>query len=331
MERVIKCARHFFLLHLVSLKEPCWLNEDTIDHDKQAAAPPTGPKSGKHEKLDTATTDFLKERLKDLPTVDSHYCRSTATYKDKKFLHPGTTISQLLREYQQAAATAGVRAVGIKRFTDVFHEGKYSVFIPRKDQCDVCVSFKHGNITKAEYDAHVNKKDEARQEKSHDKDSANNHKSVWTMDLQAMLLCPKTQASCLYYKTKLQVHNFTLFDLESKEGYCYLWDESEGDLSSEVFAHLQYRHFEGVIKNHPEVKEIVVWSDGCGYQNCNANVANVFSELARKYRVLITQQYLVAGHTQMECDSMHSTIECKMKMDIITPRDYMIILQTARI
>lgn len=178
MERVIKCARHFFLLHLVSLKEPCWLNEDTIDHDKQAAAPPTGPKSGKHEKLDTATTDFLKERLKDLPTVYSHYCRSTATYKDKKFLHPGTTISQLLRKYQQAAATAGVRAVGIKRFTDVFHEGKYSVFIPRKDQCDVCVSFKHGNITKAEYDEHVNKKDEARQEKSRDKDSANNHKSI---------------------------------------------------------------------------------------------------------------------------------------------------------
>lgn len=74
-----------------------------------------------------------------------------------------------------------------------------------------------------------------------------------------------------------------------------------------------------------------MWSDGCGYQNRNPNVANAFSELARKYRVLITQKYLVAGHTQMECDSMHSTIERKMKMDIITPRDYMIILQTARI
>ncbi|KAJ8347253.1 hypothetical protein SKAU_G00286540 [Synaphobranchus kaupii] len=88
---------------------------------------------------------------------------------------------------------------------------------------------KHGNISKAEYDAHVKKKDEARQEKSRDKDSANNEKSVWTMDLQAVLLCPKTKASCLYYKTKLQVHNFTLFDLESKEGYCYIWDESEGE------------------------------------------------------------------------------------------------------
>ena len=310
-----------------------WLNEDTINHDDQAAAPPSkyGPKSGKHAKLETCVTDFLKDWLKDLPTVDSHYCRSTATYKNKRFLHPGTTISQLHREYEQAAATVEVRAVGIPHFTDVFHEENYSVFIPRKDQCDVCVSFKHGNISKVEYDAHVAKKDEARQEKSRDKDSANNEKSVWTMDLQAVLLSPRTEASSMYYKTKLQIHNFTLFNLESKEGYCYTWDESEGGLKSEVFAHLQYRHFEGVIKDHPEIKEIIVWSDGCGYQNRNATVANAYSELARKHGVLITQKYLVAGHTQMECDSMHSTIERKMVVDIFTHRDYVIILQTARI
>lgn len=285
-----------------------------------------GSESGKHAKLETDVKDFLKDWLRDLPTVDSHYCRSTETYKDKKFLHPCTAISQLHREYQQAAATAGVRAVGIRYLTDVFHEENYSIFIPRKDQCDVCVSFKH--ISKAEYDAHITQKDEVRQEKSSDKDSANNEKSVWPMDLQAVLLCPKTQASSLYYETKLQVHNFTLFNLRSKEGYCYIWNESEGNLSSEVFVHLQYRHFEGVIKDYPELKEIIVWSDGCSYQNCNACVAN---ELARKYVVLITQKYLVAGHTQMECDSMHSTIECKIVMDIFTPRDYVIILQTARI
>lgn len=75
--------------------------------------------------------------------------------------------------------------------------------------------------------------------------------SVWTMGLQAVLLCPKSQASCLYDKTKLQVHKFTLFDLHSKEGHCYTWDESEGDLSSDVFAHLQYRRFETVIKEYP--------------------------------------------------------------------------------
>ncbi len=126
-------------------------------------------------------------------------------------------------------------------------------------------------------------------------------------------------------------HNFTLFNLKSKEGHCYNWDESEGDLSSEVFTHLHYHHFEGVIKDHAEIKEIVVWRVGSSYQNCNATMANAFSKLSRKYGVVITQKYLVAGQRQMECDNKHSTIEHKMIMDIFTPRDYVIILQTARI
>ncbi|KAJ8026795.1 hypothetical protein HOLleu_31736 [Holothuria leucospilota] len=52
--------------------------------------------------------------------------------------------------------------------------------------------------------------------------------------------------------------------------------------------------------------------------------------LAKKHKVTITQKYLVAGHTQMECDSMHSTIERKMVHKIFTERDYVVILQSAR-
>lgn len=42
------------------------------------------------------------------------------------------------------------------------------------------------------------------------------------------------------------------------------------------------------------------------------------------------KKYLVAGHTQMECDSMHSTIERKIVSDIFTPRDYMVLMENAR-
>ena len=169
-------------------------------------------------------------------------------------------IAQLHRECKNTAEAAGILAVGFTFFTDMFHEEKYSVFILLKDQCDVCVSFKYGNISQDDYDAQITKKDEARQEKTKDKESGNNTISVWSMDMQAILLCPRTKASSLYYKTKLQVHNFTLFNLNTKERYCYLLNETEGDLSSEVFAHLQYRHFERVIKDNPDLKEIVVWS-----------------------------------------------------------------------
>lgn len=44
----------------------------------------------------------------------------------------------------------------------------------------------------------------------------------FTMDLQSVLLTLKLEASALYYKTKLAVHNFPLYDLQSKYGSCYV-------------------------------------------------------------------------------------------------------------
>ena len=150
-------------------------------------------------------------------------------------MYPGTTIVNLHAEYQNSAEAVGFRVVCQVRFREVFHQENYSVFIPRKDQCDICVSAKHGNIDDSIFQARLNSKDQARAEKSADKEAAQEKKSVWTMDLQAVLLFPRTKASALYYKTKLQVHNFTLFDMKTKSGYCYVWEEVQGDLSSEVF------------------------------------------------------------------------------------------------
>lgn len=110
-----------------------------------------------------------------------------------------------------------------------------------------------------------------------------------------------------------------------------IWTETEGSLSSEVFAYLQHSHFDKVIAANPEIEELVIWSDGCGYQNRNVTTANAYSHLSQKHGVNILQKYLVAGHTQMECDSMHSTIERKMVNDIFTPRDYVVIMECARI
>ncbi|XP_066970858.1 uncharacterized protein [Macrobrachium rosenbergii] len=309
-----------------------WIRSASSPHDSLSVAKTLakpGPKSGKYGHVTDAENEFLRAWLKCLPTVDSHYCRSTPTYKEKKFLYPGTTIANLHREYKMEAQKGGARAVEISYFTDKFNEENLSV--PRKDWCDICESFKFGNISKDEYDRHIKVKDEARREKTLDKDSASASKSVWTMDLQAVLLCPKTMASTMNYKTKLQVHNFTLYDLKSKKGYCYIWNETEGDLKSEIFSHLQYHHFETIISESPNLQELVIWSDGCSYQNRNVKVANAYSALARKHGISIVQKYLVAGHTQMECDSMHSTIERKLVNDVFTERDYAVLIQCARI
>jgi hypothetical protein len=190
---------------------------------------------GKTAVLGKADKNYLIKWFEKLPTVPSHYCRSTPAYQEKKFLEPGTTLNQLHRDYKQAAEDDGYKAVGIKLFNETFHKLKYSIFIPRKDQCDTCISAKHGKIDQESYQAHIRAKDEARAEKAKDKETASAKKSVWTLDVQAVLLCPKTKASALYYKTKLQVHNLSFYNLKSGEGYCYVWDETQGDVNSEMF------------------------------------------------------------------------------------------------
>ena len=287
--------------------------------------------SGKHVPVGEADSLFLKNWLSGWPTVPSHYCRKVPSYKEKKFLYPGTTKSNLYREYRKSAEKAGVRVIGETFFNKVFEKEKLSVFTPRKDQCDLCVSAKHGNTDQDALEVHIKAKNEARAEKASDKEKSSDKMSVWTVDVQAVLICPKTQASAMYYKTKLQVHNFTCFNLGNKDGYCYTWEEHEGDLSAEVFAHIQFQHFAKLLDANPTIEKIVVWSDGCGYQNRNAVLSNAYLHLANQYNIVIEQKFLVVGHTQMECDSMHSTIERKVVGDIYTPRDYHVIFGNARI
>lgn len=76
---------------------------------------------------------------------------------------------------------------------------------------------------------------------------------------------------------------------------------------------------------------IVLFSDGCTAQNRNAILSNALLELAMEYKVVITQKFLEKGHTQMECDSCHSAIECKIKnKEIYLPSQYAAISKEAR-
>ncbi|GFR64229.1 hypothetical protein ElyMa_001916500 [Elysia marginata] len=114
----------------------------------------------------------------------------------------------------------------------------------KQDQCDVCVGFKHGNIARDVYEHHVARKSAAQEMKAEifDKVTPENV-SVWTMDLESVLMCPKTKASAMYYRTKLVVHNMTYFNLKTKEGFCYVFDESNTYLSSQIFGYLHHNHF----------------------------------------------------------------------------------------
>jgi len=149
--------------------------------------------------------------------------------------------------------------------------------------------------------------------------------------IEAVMLCPLLKASALYYKTKLAVHNFTLFNLANKYAKCYVWHEGDGGLVASVFATMISDFLESEIATHCDVTEVTLFSDGCVYQNRNAVVSNAILQVAVRTGVTIHQKFLEKGHTQMECDSMHSSVERQLRnRDIQVPSDYVQVIRNAR-
>jgi len=91
----------------------------------------------------------------------------------------------------------------MKIFRDVFRELNLGFFNPRKDQCDICIGHKEGHISQEVYDNHVGDKERARHFKNVDKvlaSESDGRVKVFTMDLQQLLVCPKSFSSAVYYK-----------------------------------------------------------------------------------------------------------------------------------
>jgi len=65
---------------------------------------------------------------------------------------------------------------------------------------------------------------------------------------------------------------------------------------------------------------VVIYPDGCGYQNRNVTLSNALRKFAVDKQINIEQKYLERGHTQMECDSVHSVIEQSVKTSIMSKR-----------
>jgi hypothetical protein len=316
------CKKQF--LNTLSLKEWSVLswNKDSPEVLNEVRVS-TKRKARTERKLAVAK-DFLHL----LQKVPSHYCRkrSQMVYLETLWL----SKHEVWRAYLQYCKDQEVKEKPYKflRFSKLMDELMIKIFKPRKDQCDECVAHKNGNVSDEVWDVHRRKKDEARKSKENDKENSE-LQHVYTMDLEAVMVCPRMQASSLYFRMKLVVHNFTLYNVKTKDGHCFMWDESEAETNSNVFAMILCKFIANL--NVEPGATIILWSDGCNYQNRNTTLSNAFLNLAQLLRITIIQKYLERGHTQMECDSMHSKIEKRLKhIDITLPSGYMTACRQAR-
>lgn len=272
--------------------------------------------------------DSAKKFILSLPKIESHYCRkdSNKEYFDITY----QSIREIYSKYEDYMKSKDVKnKASYHTFLKVIHSLNVGLYKPKKDQCDLCFSYKKNNIDELSYKAHLNEKDEARAEKAKDKTEAmKGERNVYTLDVQAVQLVPQIEAGAIYFKQKLAVHQFTIYNLKTSETHCYVWHEGEGGMDANVFASCVANFLE----NYVDLSlPTVLFSDGCGAQNRNTTLANTLQLIAIKYNATLFQKYLTVGHTQMECDAVHALIEKKKKCkELFVPMDFVNVIKKAR-
>ncbi|CAH1964526.1 unnamed protein product [Acanthoscelides obtectus] len=262
---------------------------------------------------------FMKQFLNNLNKLPSHCCRkdSKKLYLEQSFRN----ITSLYQAYVQHCEKSNEKPMSQNSLTKMVKKLNIALYQPKKDACDICCQYEEKNISEETWKIHQAEKERERVEKSKDKEEAlTGTQHVLTMDLQAVKVCPSVMASTAYFKTKLCVHNFTVYNLATRDCTCYWFDETSSDLQASTFASFIVDY---IRKHFNCEKPIIIYSDGCTYQNRNTIMSNALLHLAMDLNVTIEQKFLIKGHTQMECDSVHATIERKLiDRKIVLPSDY---------
>lgn len=136
--------------------------------------------------------------------------------------------------------------------------------------CLICEKYKQQDdksLMEAKYKEHIDNKVKARGEKEYDKGIAQIDQSlkVYTFDLQSVLATPCSTVIVMYYARKYATYNSTFYDLATGEGYCYVWNESDGQRGSdEIGTSIWKLHAD--LRN---VSDVILYCDSCGGQNRN--------------------------------------------------------------
>ena len=293
---------------------------------------------GKHEPVNKTPADtlqFVRSHIESFPKVESHYCRKNSC---KEYLDQSLNITKMYQLYTQECGKENKTPVTESRYRNVFcTEYNLSFFKPKKDLCSTCSSFDNQNKENIseELQEHLQKKEEARAEKEKDKLMAKESSShyVGTFDLQQVLSTPSCNVSDVYYSRKIQVYNLTFYNIKDGETFCHVWNETQAKRGSNEIATCMSKTITSCA-SHKEIQHITFYSDNCPGQNHNQYVAcamlHTLSLVSSSLKT-INHKFLLAGHSQMECDSVHSSIEtAKKKTDVFVPSEWNNIIKLSR-
>ena len=217
-----------------------------------------GDNRGKHipwNKTPESKVALVHEHLNMIPKMASHYCRKNSR---KQYVDPQLSVPRLCELYltwlkDKSTATPAdellKNPVSERRYREIFvNDFNISPFHPKKDQCVLCESWNSLSVQEKENREH-NRKWSMIVTKQNFKTTVKAQcmqdptARCMTFDLEAILQLPCGQVSQLYYKHKLVVYNFTVYESPSKEGSCYLWTELDGCKGSDEIGTCLLQYF----------------------------------------------------------------------------------------
>ena len=315
------------------------ISDKTVSHTfaKRSNDHSVTDKRGRHDPKNKTPKHILQsvhDHIESFPKTESHYCRKDTR---REYLGANLSVSKMYDLYVNQCKEKEVTYATLRVYRNIFNN-KYNLGFhqPKKDECVLCTSYKAINNKTVndilKYEEHLARKTEARMEKQRDKEEAQNepHKYVFTYDLQAILSTPCNQASSLYYSRKLSAYNLTIYSLASKDSYAYIWDETQGKKGSCEIATCLLKHLGSLQSN---VTNVTMFSDCCAGQNRNQYLVAALWKFVQENKNItqVNNKYLETGHTQMEVDSIHASIELAKKgVKVYVPHEWQTVIHMAR-
>ncbi len=293
-----------------------------------------GEKRGGQQMVEKDQTkrEQVKAHINKFPRMESHYCRANSKCQ---YLSPDLNFSIMykmyLKDHPNGASMTFYKKV-FKSFNLKFHHAK-------KDMCGLCETFHHASAEhkkelQQQYDRHVLEKEKSRELKNIAKEKAtiDNKYLAAVFDLQQVIYLPKSDRSELFYKRRLSCFNFTIFELASKDGFCFVSHEGRTGRGSCEIASFLHRYLSTVDEQGCETVEL--YSDGCIGQNKNSIIpAMILYFVERSISVQqVTLNFFETNHGQSEGDAMHSTIERQMRQigEMFVPSQLVTLIKMAR-
>ena len=294
---------------------------------------------GKQPTIDPLVKNSVKDFINSIPRIESHYLRAQTT---REFICSDKSLADLYRDYKALREENNLAVATPSTFNRIFNtDFNISFFVPKKDQCDLCESYKNANDEEKQklyqsYEDHLKEKTLARIEKENDKNRKDGT-IVAVYDLQAVLQVPKGQVSLFFYKSRINCLNFTISDLEAKDVVCYFWDQTEGARGAVEVGSCILEYIKCLLDKNPGKElEIIFYSDNCGGQQKNKYLLSIYAYAVINMSVKsITHKFLIRGHSQNEGDNVHSVIEKQIKRHlksgpIYSPQTYSTLIRTAK-